>query len=409
MTDLEFINLHQVGILDYSGRINVNIVDNGDGTGRIQSLTVSVNAISVNGSVQPRDVNIENILAQINSIKFTYYGVIYELDVLGKTRYIPLDNGVPYYFYTVSSNLVVNLLDASIFSGGSYDPSIVQDNTQISFTPFINDILFSLSEYNPLYNNSLNLRLSTSRVQSDRISGFTTPTNLDAITSGSATLAQVQDSFYTTTGIINGRYNGSKSTQDNYGGVKPSLSVRRFEGEVYTSDADVKLVCGTLESNRVLIEIAHTGEQTLPSFSSSSLGIVTSNSINSSNQNIITYQGILTGSIDQGDILQIVGNEGTEKIRVVQHNAFNTLLVVQRGYLGSVANSSINVGTSITTLDRNDILRFEGNTSKLAAVNNSIIYVKANNNLIYTDDFGTIYSSSQCPTPTFLYLGSEDV
>lgn len=408
MTETEFISLHQAGVINYSGRINVNIQDNGDDTGTITGITVSVDAFSVNGVETSPDVDIDNVLNQVEVIRFTYYDVFYELEVLEKTKYT--GTGIDYYYYKVLPNIAIpDLNDASIFSGGTYDGSEVQENTTVSFTPFINDLVFAVSSYNATFNNALNNRQSSLRVQSDRSNDYAKPSNFDAIANGNATYAFIQDSLYSDTGNVNSRYNGSKSTPGNYGGVSPSLAVRAFRGEIYTDDANIDLVCGTLESDRILVELAHTGPEKLPTYSSSSLGIDTRFQINSSEQNIIVYSGNPSQSLDEGDILQVEGTTSVEKLRILQYNAFTKTLIVQRGYLQSTPNSDIDIGTPIFKLDRNDILQFGDNNSKVTAVNNAIVYVKDDNRLIYTDDFGSVYSSSLCPTPTFLYLGSEDV
>lgn len=406
MTETEFITLHQTGVINYSGRINVNILDNGDNTGTITGITVSVDALSVNGVETSPDVNIDNVLNQVETIRFTYNDVFYELEVLEKTKYT--GTGIDYYYYKVQSNIQVDIPSSGVFTGGTYDTNYIQENTTISFTPFINDLIFAVSNYNATFNNAIDNRQSSIRVQADRSNDYARPSNFDAIASGSATYAFIQDSLYSDTGNVNSRYNGSKSTPGNYGGVSPSLAVRAFRGEVYTDDANIDLVCGTLESDRILVELAHTGPEKLPTFSSSSLGINTANNINSVEQNIIVYSGNPSQSLDEGDILQIE-NTSMEKLRIQQYNAFTKTIIVQRGYLGSTPNSSISTGTPIFKLDRNDILQFGDNNSKVTAVNNAIVYVKDDNRLVYTDDFGSVFSSSVCPPPTFLYLGSEDV
>ena len=62
----------------------------------------------------------------------------------------------------------------------------------------------------------LNNRLSTEYMDADYSSDIKLPQNISALASGSALKASVQDSNYSTIGIINGRYNGTKVTSTGF-------------------------------------------------------------------------------------------------------------------------------------------------------------------------------------------------
>lgn len=410
MTHADFITLHQTGVINDTSTINVNITDNGDGTGTIVGIAIPIIALSVDGVSSLPTTDIEDVLQQAQTIFFEHLSTEFELTITQTERYVPTaPSSTPYYYYRVQDTYDnVNLAANQVFTGGTVSQIITQNNVSIYFTPYIDQRIFETSEYNATYGNYTVNRTSKIVMQSDRHESGVLPSNFDAIANNTATKAQVQDTLYTSTGLKNGRYHGSVSTSFNYGGVSPSQTVKAFQGQVFSANANPDLACGTGDSNRVLQELLHTGDSALPLFSSSSLGVELLGPISSQQQQAIIYTGTLLDTIDQGDILRFEDPDSTELVRVTQHNAFTKVVTIQRGYANTEASYLVPAQTNISKLDRDDVLKLENNTKAVLA-HNVIIYVKESNSLIYTDDFGTIYSGSSCPTPTFLYLGSEDV
>ena len=82
----------------------------------------------------------------------------------------------------------------------------------VIFEPYITTPNYYNSDFNPLINNILVDRLSTTYQDVDYSTGIFTPTNFGLLISGSALKAAVQDSNYTSKRVILPRYEGSKST-----------------------------------------------------------------------------------------------------------------------------------------------------------------------------------------------------
>ena len=91
-------------------------------------------------------------------------------------------------------------------------------NRQVVFSPYLTSESgpFQNSDYNAIINNSEINRFSEWRQQIDYISDQLIPTNFQAIISGTATPASVQDSNYTSYQYSGIRYIGSKNTTDNF-------------------------------------------------------------------------------------------------------------------------------------------------------------------------------------------------
>lgn len=405
MTAADFITLHTAGVINNinnSTSINVLYDNLTNGRGTIVGITVTLNAAFYNNFDTPPETNIETILEQVETIAFTFDETTYALEVVNNTLYNAGNN--PFYYYEVTSDdIIPDVNDADIL--------LPENNVIVNFEPFLSGIIFRSSDWNPLRNNGNRLRTSTVRLEADREIGSARPSNFGAILSTSASKAQVQDSFYSDTGLTNARYNGSKSTPTNYGGVSPSFTAKEFKGEIHPGDVNRDIACGTLDSARVIVDLLHTGENSIPGYTTGSAGIQTSTHIDA-DATIITYQnspllvGQIRPTIDEGDILGVDDSE--ELLRVREHNTFTNKLRVQRGYLGT-QSSTIPQDTGLIKTTRTDVYRVDEFNRDLIAINNSVIFVQDDNTLAYTDDFGAIYSSSLCPVPTQLYLGAEDL
>jgi hypothetical protein len=96
-----------------------------------------------------------------------------------------------------------------------------------NFTPSLPSINnFYNTAFNPIINNVSGSRTNTYIQIVDYGDGINTPTNLEAIRSGSALKAEVPDSYYTSPRQINPRYNGSTLQSANYNTyTAPSQSI----------------------------------------------------------------------------------------------------------------------------------------------------------------------------------------
>jgi len=403
MTITEFINLHIAGVVNFGTRVNVLYNEvGGSSQGEIDAITVTVNALSFNDSQSPSDTDITNILEQVEEITFTFDGVTYILTIVERAFYSL--NPSFFYFKVESNQPIPNIFDNDITSTTPV-PDVV-----ISFHPFLNDITFGTSDFNVILNNGSNLRLSSDKVQSDRREGLVIPTNFQAILDLSASKAEVQDSFYSSTGITNARYQGSKSTSEDQGGIKPSLSARAFNGTIFPFNANQDIVCGLVPgaTERVIIEMLHTGNTQLPQFTTSSAGIVSDGTISPTDESFnYTTDLRLRPQVDVGDL--IIPRGSSEIMKVKEHNVFTQRLVVTRKYnSGSIpglgSSQTIADDTFFDKVNKSDIIKLEDFSNNILAANNAQVFVSDNNSIAFTDDFGTIISSSGCPDPLLLAI-----
>jgi hypothetical protein len=407
MTVAEFLLLHTSGPLNFSNWINVlyNSVginpDTGLEEGRIDAITVTANALSFNGVTTQPDIDLLTILQQVETVNLIFDNVNYTFTI---TAVDFIDGQNAFFFFQVTSDtLVPNVNDASLTNA--------QYNTVVNLNPILSSATFLNSDYNITINNGTVLREHPNKLIADREAGFTNPSNFSAILSTSASKANLQESFYTSTGLTNARYEGTTTDAEDFAGVLPSFSAREFTGEIHPPNANRDYACGIgLNTNRVLVPMLHTGKATNPLFSSSSTNIETSDLINST-QTTIEYNLInnLTATnaslVEVGDLLKT--SDSNEILKVVQNNLDTKILQVNRGHLQTTA-APIQATRTIEKIDRTDLFRFDQFGTNLSTVGEAIVYVQENNSLLNTDEFGTVFSSSICPDPLLLGIDNPN-
>ncbi len=408
MTPSEFLQLHLQGVypMQPSQRINVNIDKNipagqglqfaGRGVQPLEEyfvLNVSVNTQGLVGGVTEI---MYDVLADIDRIRFEFKEHIYDLEVTGGVSYITF--GTQFFMYTVNPFLIPGDIAQNIVSG-----EVVND-ILIDFTPFVGDLKDRLREYQALLNNTQQSRDSYKIRKSKRDVFGAKPTNFLPIYSGSAEKANVQDSLYYDTGWKNARYDGTKSTQNNYGGVIPSTSIRATQGYVNPDSVPDSVICATEEQNRIYQEVLHTDKKELPSITSSSIDSVLKEGLSNSTSNKtfnISPLPANSGSLDIGDIIQI----NTELMRVEDifpsTAIYNTVtepvltVTVRRGIKDTALSTHV-ANNVIQKIYRVDMYDFQVETSRLQVTDNSKILIKDTGDIFHTDEYGTVYRVSGC-------------
>jgi hypothetical protein len=386
MTEANFIALHfPQGQENIPGTIHLNVNPGpvvGDVTqGIITSMIITTNALSING--QDNNTYIEGVLEQIDSVKFMFNEQQYQLNIISRVYY-PASN--PFLYYVVEPVYIADIFDANQF---------IPSETEVTFTPYLQDIQFGFSQFNPLISNAEVNRKSNNKMTSDRLERAITPTNLDALLELTAEKASVQDSLYTDTGWVNARYNGSQTSAKESAGIAPTITGRTFTGEVFSSDSDTDYICAL--DNRVKQELFHTSDTALPTFNLSDVE-VTLGQVFGAQQTRFTYSSIAAGSLEIGDVLK-APNPGIEYMKVenIQPNV-NQVTVTRDIYNNyPLLPPQYIVGTIFTKIKRFDIFRFGTGQNRIQLVTNSRIYVEGNSTVVDTDDYGQILSSSQCP------------
>ena len=394
MTEANFIALHfPGGQANFPGSLHLNVNQVGSTSqGLISSMIITVNALSINGDTT--NTYIENVLEQIESVKFNFNGQPYEL-VITSRAYYPASN--PFFYYTIEPAYVPDFFDANLT-----EPS----NEQVTLTPYLLDVQFGFSEFNPLISNASEGRKSDRIMTSDRLERTILPSNITALLSESAEKASIQDSLYTDTGWSNARYVGSETNAQESAGISPTITGRTFVGEVFPSGSDTDYICAL--DNRIDQELFHTADTTLPTFTVGDFKI-TLGAVFGAQQTQLTYSAlddIGSGSLEIGDVLKApdpaLGDPEYMKIREIDIN--QRKITVTRDIYNAYPLSppliwiaDYSPGTQFNKVERFDIFRFGTGQNRIQLVNNSRIYVNGNNTIIDTDSYGQIVSASQCP------------
>jgi len=113
------------------------------------------------------------------------------------------------------------------------------------------DIDFNNNVYNVTFNSSQTLRTSPYIFAVDNeLSGSSAqPQNVRNILDGNAVTASVQDSFYSSRANITGRYEGSVSSESDYG-ISPAFTAVARQGAFYTPSTEDTFILGQNESDR---------------------------------------------------------------------------------------------------------------------------------------------------------------
>ena len=136
-----------------------------------------------------------------------------------------------------------------------------QEPSEIIFNPYISTV-FNNSSDNPLLSNATVLRKANYVQQVDRNEDPIQPTNLSQILLNQASAAEIQDSNYTTAGIINARYVGSKLNSGSVPGNDPALSLISFRASLHPSGSNFTKVKGINLSDREVQQVYFTPQVT---------------------------------------------------------------------------------------------------------------------------------------------------
>ena len=403
MTEAAFIFMHTNSIVNPATKISVNVTAiDPSPSGQITSIVIGQNAFSINGDTNAGNTNLNSVLEQVERIKFTFVidggdNIEFDEEITNRAFYGgTLPN--PFFYFQFTPITIPDIENAPYTTElFEYQP------IQITLTPYLLDITFGFSEYNATISNAQENRKSKIRVESNRVEDSVLPTNWEAIISGSAFPATIQDSLYDDTGWINARYDGSVINSRGNAGVSPAFTGTPFQGEAFTADTDNAFICSTNRKKVDILDLLHTSTTPLPSFTSSSLGTATNTIILSSQTTIQLTQIPTTGSIEVGNILLIANSTpsvgpGYELLLVKNYNSILSPpeVEVERGYGDSIATSHA-LNADVLIVSPFDIFKFERDrVDYIRLVNNAKILVQGNNTIVDTDRFGNVINQFQC-------------
>ena len=252
MTQQEFIAYVQL----YPTQINVRYTETSPYT--IQSLSVPVLDSSGN--------NLREYLQQVQQITIPLStGGNVTLSILSKSESFittPAGLQVGYFLFDIQQ-VVMPVPSAPIVSQGL-----------VALSPFIKSLAFNSSPYNVLQGFLDKPRTSEFIMKCDRyktagISGsanYTGPLNINQLLIGSASKAEVQDSYYSSTGWTNSRYEGSKTDRTAYKVVAAANGLS-FKGALFSSNTPNTQVRSQQSSSAITYtDFFYTGPEEDPTF-----------------------------------------------------------------------------------------------------------------------------------------------
>lgn len=340
--------------------------------------TIIVNYNTVGGVTTIDDVAIliEGNLPQLQeatsiSLNIPQAGGIVNINVEPSTSPLRIvDRGVvgPYYCYSIltpEQRPVITLLPQA-------DPE--EYHTGVVIEPITATGAYNYNTYNPLIGNTITDRKSSYTVYSDRGTTRddtkTNPVNLVSILTGQAIPANIQDSLYSDTGWKNGRYEGTKTTADGYGGIDPTIAGISFTGAYYPlSVADSTISTATIDT-RVIQEYFLIPGQGVDT----SVPVVTYPA-DSTKTAVYKATGQLTATRTVFDFTVISGAVEKEPIKVGDY-----LYLYNVNEIVKVEQVVISGGTSTTTVKR---YMFGTNPSKTTSVVETTTRVLTDINRVY--------------------------
>lgn len=349
-------------------------------------------------TIDPQGQDILGYLQQSTELTIEIQvGIVETLPVTGG-ELLTADNGTSIlYFLDVSPYFNIS----SLVLSPSFQTTVAL--TRIIFSNTIDTYVFNASGYNAVLNN----------VQDPRLSDY-------QVLQGTTTQAGIQDSLYSSTGWINGRYEGSQTSQTNYLGISPTITGKSFEGVYFPRTVtDAQIIAQVQAGAVTYTEYLYPGEEALPTFTTISDAYYIAASLTSNDLTPVgtilatdTEIPLLIRSLAQlstpipkvGDIIQITSSLELMKVQSVgsyQNNGNYTVpfykLVVERGYNYTTPQQIITqvfprieppVNLSTPTL----IFKLQGN--KVQGVQRGKVQVKTSGEILHIDRFGYVVSGS---------------
>jgi len=272
VTELEFIQINP----NSEGTDNINVfysssvyLEYGTSDAALGRGQVKITGMSIPFRYIAGNVNLEQTILQASTVTFKYTSAA---DLTGENHIsLTIAERVRKtdYFYI---RFVPGVLTNTSFPGNqiqlgnqsqiihtTVDPQYwytkyIQNPSEIIFNPYISE-KFQNSEDNPILSNATVLRKAAFVQQVDRNEDPIVPTNLAQILLNRASPAEIQNSNYTTTGIINGRYNGSKLTSGSVPGNDPALGLVNFRASIHPSGSLFTKIKGISISDRTIQKV----------------------------------------------------------------------------------------------------------------------------------------------------------
>mgnify|MGYP001626718251 CR=1 FL=1 len=222
--------------------------------------------------------------------------------------------------------------------------------------------------------------------------------------------AAVQDSNYTDTGLINARYNGTKTSEADFSGISPAIAGMVIEAALYpyvNTTAELDKICSSSLADRDIKEILFDGTGTQPTIGVPGLvGTISQpDTLTNTTDNTFRLTPTVGTLLTVGDVLILGTGVSAEKVQVLHvdrrrkqlHPLTGTLtlydsyvkVTVLRGYDGTTA-ATRNSGTQVRRVGGSRLYTATGN--RIKPIGRHLVWLKETNSIISTNDKGFVDS-----------------
>lgn len=292
---------------------------------------------------------------------------------------------VSFFFLLTSPSVISGITSSNVAAGN------------LIFSPSINGVEFAASPYNTIAGVVQSSRVSNYIMQSDRYTtgipgnpSYTGPTNITQLLSYSASKADVQDSIYSDTGWVNGRYNGTETNiYDIF--TTPAVNGRVFEASVYPASASISQIrFQQTQSQVVYADYFYTGVGDVPGFSKTATSFSTIAAYTEYNTVISvspTFSVNFINPFEVGDLISFGGNTEVCRVSAISKLNSTTLnLQIIRGVYGNpqtIGNTDI-----VNKITQVQVYELSGN--RLQGVPKGRILVKETGDILELDPLGFV-------------------
>ncbi len=222
--------------------------------------------------------------------------------------------------------------------------------------------------------------------------------------------AAVQDSNYTDTGLINARYNGTKTSEADFSGISPAIAGMVIEAALYpyiNTTAELDKICSSSLADRDIKELLFDGTGTQPTIGVPGLvGTVSQpDTLTNTTDNVFRLTPTVGTLLTVGDVLILGTGVSAEKVQVLHvdrrrkqlHPLTGTLtlydsyvkVTVLRGYDGTTAAIQQS-GTQVRRVGGSRLYTATGN--RIKPIGRHLVWLKETNSIISTNDKGFVDS-----------------
>lgn len=356
------------------------------------SPTATISAINL-ATVDCRGTNISTVFQSLTGLVIPLNGTTYTLTVTGRSIY------ASYAHFTVSNTSVPA---SSLTNQGNCTDFVTVPNLQ--------DTLFSFSDYQAILNNATSNRTVGFIFNVDRDKLEISANNIQAINSGTATLADFQELNYSSIGITNSRYDGAKTSTEQYG-ISPAFTGTVVDAALYPTNQTNNFICSQSADKRIIEEvIVGYDASSTPSFDGN-IQYADDIKINYNTLAKFYFQSgsdinsgattlILNAFIDvyPDDIIRVkqgtLLNEVMKVQSVTSKTSSQSIFTVTRAYKSDVDPNNTatpfykNGDLKISKLTGTQFFKADGN--RLYKLSNKKVWIKENSKIFYVDEKGQV-------------------